>query len=82
MDDWLAHYLKEPWGYEIESFRAAQAVTVMANGLFKPKTPYKHKDFIPDFDPQELDIESKEKQQVNLWKAQVETHAKEDNKQS
>jgi hypothetical protein len=45
--------------------------TILANGLFKPKTPYKHQDFIPDFEVEEVSLEEKEAAQASMWKAQL-----------
>lgn len=44
-DEWFEHFLEEPFGYEVDVHKHAEVCTIMANGLFSPKAPYKCSDF-------------------------------------
>lgn len=63
--EWYEAYLLDPWGSEVEDFRAGQIASVIANRSRDPKrepTPYRPADFFPSRIPQheeEPDVLSK-----------------------
>lgn len=51
-DNWYNHYMDEPWGYEYDMFKYSRLCTLVANGLFNPKTKAKPSDFYPQKEPE------------------------------
>lgn len=47
-DDWYQFYRKNPWGYQIENFRAGQLCAVIANSSGRFKKPRNASDFYPN----------------------------------
>jgi len=54
LTEWMAFFSLEPWGTEVEDWRAAMVASVIANVNRDPKKrkPYEPKDFMPRYEPQ------------------------------
>lgn len=44
-DEWFNHFTDEPIGYVAEVHRHSMTCSILSNGFFQPKTPYKTEDF-------------------------------------
>src|SRR5690606_27802860 len=54
LSEWMAFFSLEPWGTEVEDWRAAMIAATVANGYRDPKRrrkPYEPKDFMPRYEP-------------------------------
>jgi hypothetical protein len=67
LTEWAAYYSLEPWGAEVEDWRAGMIASTIANVNRDPKKqrkPYTPKDFMP-----QRDVPQKEEQ---TWEEQAE----------
>ncbi len=44
---WLAFYGREPFGYDLDNWRAGMIAATVANVTLRPKRPFKPLDFFP-----------------------------------
>lgn len=70
LTEWAAYFGLEPWGTEVDDWRAGLVASTIANANRDPKQrrePYQPKDFMPDREPKpKQDAESHEKI-LEMW---------------
>ena len=69
LSEWMAFFSLEPWGTEVEDWRAAMIAATVANGYRDPKRrrkPYEPKDFMPKRGPLVVGEQTVEEQEAIL----------------
>jgi len=69
LSEWMAFFSLEPWGTEVEDWRAAMIAATVANGYRDPKRrrkPYEPKDFMPQRGPLVVKEQTVEEQEAIL----------------
>jgi len=69
LTEWMGFHLLEPWGCEVEDWRAAMIAATVANGYRDPKRrrkPYEPKDFMPQRGPLVVKEQTVEEQEAIL----------------
>ena len=67
LTEWMAFFSLEPWGTEVEDWRAGLIASTVANGYRDPKRrrkPYEPKDFMPRY-------EASQKTEEQSWEEQA-----------
>ena len=72
LSEWAAFYRLEPWGTEVEDWRAALITAAVANSYRDPKRrrkPYEPKDFMPQYEAPEAEAQTVEEQAriLEMW---------------
>lgn len=72
LTEWAAYFSLEPWGTEVEDWRAGLIASTIANANRDPKRqrqPFQPKDFMPQREPQQVEAQSLEEQAkiLELW---------------
>ena len=72
LSEWMAFFSLEPWGTEVEDWRAAMIAATVANGYRDPKRrrkPYEPKDFMPRYEVPEAKEQTVEEQThiLKMW---------------
>ena len=70
--EWMAFFMLEPWGTEVEDWRAALITSAVANGYRDPKKrrkPYEPSDFMPRYEAPKMQEQSWEEQAriLEMW---------------
>ena len=69
-DEWLHFYTREPWGFEVESWRVALLAATIANTARDPKRrrkPFLPQDFLPRVRVQRRRRDWREIKNAALW---------------
>jgi len=72
LSEWMAFFSLEPWGTEVEDWRAAMIAATVANGYRDPKRrrkPYEPSDFMPRHEAPKAQEQSWEEQAriLEMW---------------
>src|SRR5690606_3853501 len=71
LTEWMAFFGLEPWGTEVEDWRAAMVASVIANVNRDPKKrkPYEPKDFMPRYEAPQVQEQSWEERAriMEMW---------------